>query len=405
MFLLLNNNKKKVFVIEGIHSFGLSLLVFRVLPSCDVVRALLLMNCTCIVPGICKMVFSKNDAGYFGKFVVMLIDLVALAAQLSCFFVIMNTEYTAFIEKSLYAHASSSADQSIQTAAFERINQLKPIGITMDPFAEARRQQVTTDDDSGASSTVSDTDQQQLLKWKGSWEAPIALLFTSIIWWENYVDRDIKLLCFKLPFASYKRHLQAVRSKTNIGASLWKIGLTFAFGMLLLPNKSFDNAFVAPSTSAAIVPSSADSLANNSPYIQTPPPNAFDTEFSTLAPHMPDDLQSSENPAADEHNNNNNSNEEHVSALSDEEEHVADEAGGEEVKRRRRKRDIADDTESPPPPENGADLVDQDETLTVPNNIANNNGAEHTTETPNLFDFVADKVKLSFVIINFLVSV
>lgn len=80
--------------------------------------------------------------------------------------------------------------------------------------------------------------------WKGSWEAPFALICTSIIWWENYVDRDIKFGCINMPLASYKRHLQSVRSKVNIGASLWKIALTISFSLIMLPSKKFENAFV-----------------------------------------------------------------------------------------------------------------------------------------------------------------
>lgn len=81
-------------------------------------------------------------------------------------------------------------------------------------------------------------------QWKGSWEAPFALILTSIIWWENYVDRDIKFGCINMPLASYKRHLQSVRSKVNIGASLWKIALTISFSLIMLPAKKFENAFV-----------------------------------------------------------------------------------------------------------------------------------------------------------------
>lgn len=215
-------NKKKVFLIEGIHSFGLCLLVFRVLPSCDVIRAVLLMNCLCIVPGFCKIIYSKNSAGPAGKALIVLIDFLALAAQCTVFFIVTGTEYTAFIEKSMFTPAPSSFDDP------------KPVDIA-DPFAESSRQK--GNDPSSFGST-------EKPKWKGSWEAPIALLFTSIIWWENYVDRDLKLGFINMPLATYKRHLQSVRSKANIGASLWKIALTITFSIILLPSKKFENAFV-----------------------------------------------------------------------------------------------------------------------------------------------------------------
>lgn len=211
-----------VFFLEAIHSFGLCLLVFRVLPSCDVIRALLLLNCLCIIPGFCKMIFSKNSAGPIGKALIVMIDFIALAAQLSVFFVIMCTEYTAFIDK---------ADTKVP-----EINQINTVDSFNDPFADAEAQRQSTDFTMNGSS--------EKPKWKGSWEAPFALLFTSIAWWENFIDRDIKLGCINMPLASYKRHLQSVRSKANIGASLWKIALTIAFSVIMLPSKRFENAFV-----------------------------------------------------------------------------------------------------------------------------------------------------------------
>lgn len=134
----------------------------------------------------------------------------------------MTTQYTAFIEKSM--HATTAPSPGLNDAKSD------------DPFvfAESNRQQ---------SYDVPEPINEKTT-WKGSWELPFALLLTSVTWWENYVDRDIKLGCIKLPLASYKRHLQSVRSKTNIGASLWKIALTITFSVILLPAKRFENAFV-----------------------------------------------------------------------------------------------------------------------------------------------------------------
>jgi hypothetical protein len=182
------------------------------------------MNCLCIVPGFCKMIFSKNNAGPVGKALIVMIDFIALIAQITVFFVIMGTEYTAFIEKALYLTTPSP------------MNEPKPVDINIDPFAESQRQ--VGDNPAGDSSSI------EKPKWKGSWEAPFALLFTSLSWWENYIDRDIKLFCINMPLATYKRHLQSVRSKANIGASLWKIALTITFSVIMLPSKRFENAFV-----------------------------------------------------------------------------------------------------------------------------------------------------------------
>jgi hypothetical protein len=210
-----------IFIIEGIHTFGLCLLVFRVLPSCDVIRALLLMNCVCIVPGICKMIFARNNAGPVGKVIIIFIDFIALVSQVSVFFVVMGTQYTAFIEKANYVPPAPTVDTKSSIDG-------------SDPFSVAESSRLYGDNPNSSEKPT----------WKGSWEMPFSILFTSIIWWENYVDRDIRLGFIKLPFATYKRHLQSVRSKANIGASLWKIALTITFSVVMLPSKKFDNAFV-----------------------------------------------------------------------------------------------------------------------------------------------------------------
>ena len=192
------------------------------------------MNCLCIVPGLCKILFSKNGAGAVGKAMIVFIDFIALVAQCTVFFVITGTEYTAFIQKSMYMTTPAPS------------NDVHPVDID-DQFGDSMRQMA---------------DEKPV--WKGSWEAPFALIFTSIAWWENYVDRDIKLGCINMPFATYKRHLQSVRSKVNIGASLWKIALTITFSFIMLPAKNFDNAFVkipqaVSSGAGSVSPPSGDS--------------------------------------------------------------------------------------------------------------------------------------------------
>ena len=71
-----------------------------------------------------------------------------------------------------------------------------------------------------------------------SWEIPLALLLISINWWENFCDKDLRIGCLYLPVKSYKDTLHRVRTKAYILASLWKIGLTFGFAYLLVPNLS-----------------------------------------------------------------------------------------------------------------------------------------------------------------------
>ncbi|XP_033731954.1 uncharacterized protein LOC117321593 [Pecten maximus] len=88
-----------VLIIEGLHSLGLSLLAFRVLPEIDVVRGTLLLSCTCIVPSILKPMCSstrntKNRCtSTAAKICMFILDLCAALIQISAIPVVVLTEY------------------------------------------------------------------------------------------------------------------------------------------------------------------------------------------------------------------------------------------------------------------------------------------------------------------------
>lgn len=64
-------------------TFGTALLVFVVLPNLDAIQGAMLTNCLCVIPGIMGLMSrtSKEDK----RFIKMLIDLVAVAAQVTGF--------------------------------------------------------------------------------------------------------------------------------------------------------------------------------------------------------------------------------------------------------------------------------------------------------------------------------
>ena len=157
------------------------------------------------------------------RFLTVFIDLAAFAAQCSVYFVVTSTQYTAFLTKPL---ATTTTPATVVD---------EPSGLdSLDSINSAI-----------SNSMKSTSDVMEQVRLRFGWEAPIALFCVSIVWWENYVDRDIKLGKLNIPLGTYKRHLQSVRSKANIGASIWKIALTIAFSFLLLPREHFDNVFVS----------------------------------------------------------------------------------------------------------------------------------------------------------------
>ena len=181
------------------------------------------MNAVCTIPAFCKLTLSKSNSRPMLRFLTLFIDLAAFVAQCSVYFVVTSTQYTAFLTKPITTTTT-------------------PATLIDSPFLVDSFDSMDTAISDTIKTTV-DTIEQARIRF--GWEAPVALFCVSIVWWENYVDRDIKLGKLNLPLGTYKRHLQSVRSKANIGASIWKITLTVAFSFLLLPRERFENVFVS----------------------------------------------------------------------------------------------------------------------------------------------------------------
>lgn len=184
------------------------------------------MNAVCTIPAFCKLTLSKSNSRPMLRFLTLFIDLAAFAAQCSVYFVVTSTQYTAFLTKPIATTTT-------------------PATVIDDPSSLDSLDSINT---AIGNSIKTTTDTLEQVRLRFGWEAPVALFCVSIVWWENYVDRDIKLGKLNIPLGTYKRHLQSVRSKANIGASIWKIALTVVFSFLLLPREHFDNVFVTYGT-------------------------------------------------------------------------------------------------------------------------------------------------------------
>nr|AOE23678.1 chitin synthase A [Phthorimaea operculella] len=74
-----------VFIAESLHTIGLALLFFRVLPELDVVKGAMITNCLCIVPAILALLArSSRDSK---RFVKVIVDMAAIVAQVTGFIV------------------------------------------------------------------------------------------------------------------------------------------------------------------------------------------------------------------------------------------------------------------------------------------------------------------------------
>lgn len=254
-------------LIETAHSFGICIFVFRVLPTLDLARAILLMNAVCTVPGILKLLLSKNHVSTAKRLVIFIMDICAVSMQITVFGIVFASKYMLKTNTSGNVSGGSSPSggggggSSGETSSGDSFDAggaaLDPVETTESVFdavagADARlkrhlnytvsmlignltttttatagfakRSLLGTDYDdlfdasqtsvgsgggggsvgggvigsgSGLNSSMNYILEDILASFQIEWELPIALMLVSLVWWENFVDRDIK-------FGSYK---------------------------------------------------------------------------------------------------------------------------------------------------------------------------------------------------------
>ncbi len=66
------------------HSFGIAIFVFHILPKLDAARSLLIMNAVCLVPAFLKLFLTKSNSSIVRRSLLFLMDFFAFAMQCSC---------------------------------------------------------------------------------------------------------------------------------------------------------------------------------------------------------------------------------------------------------------------------------------------------------------------------------
>lgn len=66
------------------------------------------------------------------------------------------------------------------------------------------------------------------------WSLPTALLCVSVRWWENYVDRDSRFGRIRKWMNRLAGDIRRTRTKTQLMASVWKMGLNVVLMMLFV---------------------------------------------------------------------------------------------------------------------------------------------------------------------------
>lgn len=63
------------------------------LPTLDVARAILMMNAVCTVPGILKLLLSKNHVSTAKRLVIFIMDICAVSMQITVFGIVFASKY------------------------------------------------------------------------------------------------------------------------------------------------------------------------------------------------------------------------------------------------------------------------------------------------------------------------
>ncbi|EZA54859.1 Chitin synthase [Ooceraea biroi] len=152
-----------VFIMETFHVIGLSLMFLAVLPEVDVVKGAMLTNCVCFVPGLLGLLSRNKSKGESKRFVLVLVDIAALAAQVTSFFL------------------------------WPLLDSAKP----------------------------------------SLWLIPVALIFISCGWWENYVSTQSRIALIR-SLGRVKKEMRLTRYFTYMLMSIWKIVAFFISTILIL---------------------------------------------------------------------------------------------------------------------------------------------------------------------------
>ncbi|XP_071166727.1 chitin synthase chs-2-like [Mytilus edulis] len=192
--------------VELLHTFGLSLLVFHILPRMDMARSLLTFCGVSTIPAFFKTIGLACDSSIppVKRCALGLINSLAFIIQL--------------------ANLAASTLFSTPLTETEK-NTLKATVLNNDKIVHTVSRPPLTFED------------------RIMWEIPVALLFISISYWENFVYGNFSINSFHIPLLEWKKQMHSVRQRLYIFAGIWKIGWTMVFAVLLFPGFNFNIHF------------------------------------------------------------------------------------------------------------------------------------------------------------------
>nr|AAY86556.1 chitin synthase [Atrina rigida] len=185
---------------ENVQTFGMCLLLFRVLPSTDFFRGLITTFAICQVPSLLKViVHEKRPNPSVSEIVAIIMNISAFLVQVSAI------PFFSIGEFMLQGNYSIVEGYNATTVTRTTVK--------LDSTCE--------------------------------WELPVSLILLSIGWWENYVSGEWTVFGrITIPFKQWRSILQDVRETSYFLIAPFKIGLAVLMARLLTNN----TPFVVPAT-------------------------------------------------------------------------------------------------------------------------------------------------------------
>ncbi|XP_062590686.1 chitin synthase chs-2-like [Saccostrea cucullata] len=228
--------------IELLHSFGLCLLVFHILPKMDMARSLIPLSGIFVIPALLKTLFVISDKSLPG------IKRLTLTTVHGIAFLIQ------------FCNLGATSMFSIPLTDNEKQEMVNSVIDNDDVINVIER-------------------PKPILTNRIMWELPVSLVFISLSYWENYADGDIYICSFRIPLLDWKKNLLVVKQRLYILTGLWKIGWTMIFAILLIPGFNFSISFSDSDSSN----SSMKSI-SNVPFETTT--NPLGNDVSTISPNI-----------------------------------------------------------------------------------------------------------------------
>ena len=192
-----------VFVLETLHTSGVAILFYAVLPNLDTLRAGMVANGVLLFPSLLSILrYARFSSSKVTKYI-----LIALDGK----FLIENIIPMAFFNQF-----------SLSSTVFALLMQIS--GIIIWPVMN-----MNWIDESSQNANASNT------YWilKNSWALPLGLFLTSFGWWESFVDKNIISKRNFLWRVKINMTEEGSRFTTYMFISVWKIALFFCLFLLL----------------------------------------------------------------------------------------------------------------------------------------------------------------------------